>query len=280
LDIEPGAQQGGVRSADILVPDADRGLDLPVRVSFPSATGQYPLVILSHHAGGSRNAYEMLVRSWVARGYIVAQPSHRDAPERGGSRGAMARQAWEDRTRDVRLLVNGAAELERRIPALASKIDRRTAGVAGLYLGALSAELVAGLKMDGRDTMREQRVGAVILLSPQGRGNGKNPDAWSEIRVPMLVITGSGDNSRRTRQGAQWRTDAFHLSALGDKYLLWIEGLDARYGGLVGGDPAGPANAGAREAVLRTTALFWDAHLKGDHDAGVALIGTDAVKTR
>ena len=255
---------------DTRLADTNYGIDLPVRASFPRQAGTYPLVILSHYAGGSRSSYGPLVRAWVERGFVVIQPAHPDSPERGGRRGTMARRAWEERTREIRWLLDAVPRLAEWIPQLEQRLDVRRIAVAGQYLGALAAELVAGLDFAGRGSLPDDRVDAILLLSPQGRGEGKDERSWSEMRLPMLVVTGSNDVSRRTSKPAEWRTDPFRLSPPSHKYLLWLEGLDGRYGGLTGlaltsGDPI------VRDGILKGTGLFLEAYLKGDASAASSL---------
>ncbi len=101
-------------------------------------------------------------------------------------------------------------------------------------------------------------------LSPQGSGQELNEKSWEEIDKPMLVAAGSGTPSRRTSNPAEWRTEPYRFAKPGDKYLLWIEGMDGGYAGLCAGDEIDPVPA---TLVRDVTTAFWDAHLKGDAQA-------------
>ena len=70
--------------------------------------------------------------------------------------------------------------------------------------------------------------------------------------------------SRRTSNPAEWRTEPYRFAKPGDKYLLWVEGMDGGYAGLCAGEEIDPAPA---TLVRDVTTAFWDAHLKGDAQA-------------
>ena len=76
---------------------------------------------------------------------------------------------------------------------------------------------------------------AVLLLGPHGRGQELNEKSWEEIEKPMLVAVGSRMPSRRTSNPAEWRTEPYRFAQTGDKYLLWIEGMDGGYARLCAG---------------------------------------------
>lgn len=80
----------------------------------------------------------------------------------------------------------------------------------------------------------------------------------------MLVAVGSRTPSRRTSNPAEWRTEPYRFAKPGDKYLLWVEGIDGGYAGLCLGEDIDPAPAAF---VQDMTTAFWDAHLKSDAQA-------------
>src|SRR5689334_6769086 len=63
----------------IVLKDETRKKELPVRVSFPKADGQFPLIVWSHGMYGSKDGYQPLVSHWVSHGYVVIQPTHSDS---------------------------------------------------------------------------------------------------------------------------------------------------------------------------------------------------------
>jgi predicted dienelactone hydrolase len=270
----PAAEpQGGphpVSELELLVlHDAERGKDLQIRVVFPADGERYPVVVYSHYSGGSKDEYGPLVRHWASHGYVVILPNHSDSPAVGGRRGADARRDWKDRPLDIAFILDALPRLEEE-PALAGKVDASRVGVGGHYIGAYAASFLAGGTNQSGDDFLDDRVGAALLMSPQGRGQGLDESSWARIEMPMMVMTGSEDKSGRTGNPPEWRTEPFQFAPPGHKYLVFIEGLAGDYGGLVtreGGDGTS-AMAGW---VKDSTTAFWDAFLGGDESARASL---------
>lgn len=59
--------------------DAKRNKDLPVRVTWTDAAGMFPVIIRSHGAYSSKDAYLPLVEYWARRNYVMIQPTHEDS---------------------------------------------------------------------------------------------------------------------------------------------------------------------------------------------------------
>ncbi len=248
--------------------DKARKKELQVRATYPKGEGPFPVILFSHYAGGSKDEYDGLLGYWSGHGYVCLVPNHADSPQVGGERGAKALQGWRDRAVDVRFLLDSLAEVERLAPELKGKLDVKRIGAGGHYIGAHSTGLVAGMKVFGADgkseTFADPRVRALLMLSPTGRGQGLTEDSWKDMKLPMLVMTGSKDPSTRTSNDPQWRTEPFKFAAPGDKHLVFIEGLDRLYGGLVGKTPK-PGDLAPY--VQASTLAFWDAYLKDSKDA-------------
>jgi hypothetical protein len=87
----------------------------------------------------------------------------------------------------------------------------------------------------------------------------------------MFVMTGSGDYSSRTGNSPQWRTEPYQYSPSGDKYLVFVEGLTADYGGIVDRKGKYDTRSSSVDARLGytevSTTAFWDAYLKGSEPA-------------
>jgi hypothetical protein len=82
-------------------------------------------------------------------------------------------------------------------------------------------------------------------------------------------MTGSRDGPTRTGQPAEWRKKPYELSPPGEKYLVWVEGLDHGYGGITGVN-FNPRNKPNPDHVAWTkivTLAFWDAYLKQSREA-------------
>jgi predicted dienelactone hydrolase/CubicO group peptidase (beta-lactamase class C family) len=247
---------------ELVLRDAQRDKDLTLRITYPKAEGPFPVILLAHAVRRSREDFKPLVEQWAASGYVVLQADHADT-------GRMD-QDWRDRARDMSFVIDSLAEIASKAPGLASKIDATRIGVGGHLIGAYAAFALAGMKGAGFGPANETadfvdpRVDAVLLLGPHGRGQELNEKSWEEVHRPMLVAVGSRMPSRRTSNPAEWRTEPYRFAHPGDKYLLWIEGMDSGYAGLCVGDEVDPAPA----AIVReVTTAFWDAHLKGNTQA-------------
>ena len=263
VGIPPTKRQHAVAVIEELVlRDAQRDKDLTLRITYPEANGPFPVILLAHAVRRNREDFKPLAELWAASGYVVLQADHADTGRMG--------QDWRDRARDMSLMIDSLAEIESKAPGLASKMDATRIGVSGHLIGAYAACALAGMKGagfgPGNETadFMDPRVDAVLLLGPHGRGQELNEKSWEEIHKPMLVAVGSRMLSRRTSNPAEWRTEPYCFAQPGDKYLLWIEGMDGGYAGLCAGDKIDPAPAGFLREV---TTAFWDAHLKGDTQA-------------
>ena len=247
---------------ELVLHDAQRDKDLTLRITYPEAEGPFPVILFAHAVRRNRGDFKPLAEHWAAAGYVVFQADHADT-------GRMSAD-WRDRGRDLSFLIDSLSEIASKAPQLASKMAATRIGVGGHFIGSYAACALVGMKGTGfgpgnrTEDFRDPRVGAALLLSPQGSGQELNEQSWEEIDKPMLVATGSGTPSRRTSNPAEWRTEPFRFAKPGDKYLLWIEGLDGGCAGLCLGDEIDPAPA---TLVREVTTAFWDAHLKGDAQA-------------
>ena len=270
---------GATRTHSTVLHDAKRNKDLPLTLFIPDAPGPHPLIVFSHGAGGSGEYYRPLVGGWVKSGYVVICPTHADSialmtPQK--RRGLRPRdvvldavtdvQGWQERPRDVSFVLDSLDELERRVPELAGKIDRTRIGAAGHSYGAMTTTILAGAsirtKVGGElISVADPRVKAAIVLSGQGEGQmGFGEGSWTNLKIPLLVMTGSKDRGARGQDPA-WRKAPFANSPPGEKYWVFIDG--ATHMSFSGRDD----DSAIVGVIERATQTFWDAQLKGDERA-------------
>jgi predicted dienelactone hydrolase len=260
------AEIGPYRVVEVDLPplyDAQRDKELQLRVTYPDAKGPRPIIVYSHYSGGSNDEYGRLTRHWAAHGFVSILADHSDSPDAGGTLGEKALGDRDNRPRDVSFVIDSLGTIAAMEPALQGRLDASRIGVGGHYLGAYTASFVAGATNQAGDDFSDPRVIAVLLMSPQGTGQGLTEDSWNGILMPMLVTTGSEDPSERTGNPPEWRTEPYLYAPAGDKYLLWVTGLSSEYGGLVthaGGEPHTSIAGWIRQA----TTEFWLAFLGGD----------------
>jgi predicted dienelactone hydrolase len=272
--------------SDIVLHDAKRNKDLHLRVFYPAEAGNYPVIVFSHGAGGSQTCCDELTRHWASYGYITLQPTHEDSTVQRRNSGeqniqflqavreALKKPAlWESRPLDISFVLDSLPLLQKRIPALETRMDTARIGVGGHSMGAFTADAIAGALVDlpGKPAVNfsDPRVKSVLLLSPQGPGEfGLTEHSWDRISLPVMSMTGSLD-SGAAHQGPGWKKIPFDRSQPGDKYHLFIDG--ANHMSFITAQTLLPARAAQAEAILGYTnsasLAFWDAYLKNDAPA-------------
>jgi predicted dienelactone hydrolase len=261
---------------DVVLHDEARHRNIPVKIYYPDAAGPFPVIVFSHGALASKDAYSALGRFWASSGYVSVHPSHADSVADSGFRGTLRQaigdpRAWEDRPRDVSFVLDSLAHVARFAPPLAGKLDLGRIGVAGHSFGAFTAALIGGTTVrlpgvQGPRSFADPRVSAVVLLSPQGEGcMGLTADSWDHLRLPVLVMYGSRDFGPFGQPPA-WRNEAFLRAPPGDKYDVELEGAThMQFAGSLAapGDPPDPLF----QCVELETRAFWNAYLKRDPEA-------------
>ncbi len=183
------------------------------------------IALVSPGAGGSAAGYGYLGDRLSELGYLAVVMGH---PESG-------RQALREHRRGnglreglEALITDPAAYRGRLLDITAARQwaqDRCPTGpsvLLGHSMGAATVMIEAGARntvgAHGTDTFD-----AYIALSPQGVGDIFPDNAWSGLRKPVLLLTGTRDNELG---GASWeaRTEAFKNMPPGCKWLGVIAG--------------------------------------------------------
>ncbi|MEO0421296.1 MAG: hypothetical protein AAF184_03100 [Pseudomonadota bacterium] len=270
----PGERYGTARRT-IQVGKGRDAVDL--KLTFPLGEGPFPLILFSPYLAGSDEAYRPHHDFLAGQGYVVAELQHEDSVGRlsDGNRDALSN--WRERPEDFAYVLDNLQDIGRRERRLDGKLDLEAVGVSGHLIGAMGASLMVGAVPTSGERYADPRVAAALLMAPQGRGGLMDENSWQDIDRPMMVITGTELPSRRTGNPASWRTEPFRFAQPPDKYLVYVNGMDGRFGGLFdeGGSSngrfSGVVNAGLESYVLRSELWFWDAHLRGDAEALTAL---------
>ena len=262
-----------VRTADkLILHDAARNKDLPIKIYYPQGAGPFPVIVFSHGAWGSKDGYFALGQYWASHGYVSIHPSHADSRKDSNYRGTLRDtisdpQAWEDRPRDISFVLDSLDVIEKKVPQLRGRLDRSRIGVGGHSFGAYTAEAVAGatVQLPGKSqpqSFADKRVRAFVVMSPQGTGEmGLTDHSWDNIRVPMFLMYGTRDFGTQ-RRTPNWRSQPFYYSPPGDKYDLVLDG--ATHFTFVGPMREGAPSTPLFECVEVASQSFWDAYLKDD----------------
>ncbi len=308
----------GVTTTDVTLHDQARGKDLEMRVRVPTldeAKGQkapeagWPLLVFSHGAGGSRDAFGGLQDLLASHGYVCIAPTHSDSialsRRKGNGEGPgelltpegrtklLKEVKLPDRVADCILIVDKATD----ISALVAKggghafaVNKDQVAVAGHSAGAFTSQLCAGVKIrgiavgktgQGFVSIGDPRFKAAVIISGQGTASRSlNDDSWDSLKIPIMVFTGSLDDSppqmgNETPATRQHPYEKSRGTAKGGPpaYLMFIEGAThSSYSGkfssaLLGEKPA--TDAAAIEKATNTAILtFLDASVRGDPGQG------------
>ena len=265
----------------VVLHDAARNRDIPLKIYYPDTAGRFPIIIFSHGALASKDAYPGLGKYWASFGFVSIHPSHADSVADSGFRGTLRQaisdpHAWENRPRDVSFILDSLARVASFAPQLAGRLDLGHIGVAGHSFGAYTAALIGGTTVQlpgshGPQSFADRRVAAVVLLSPQGEGClGLTAASWDDLRLPMLLMYGSRDFGPFGQPPA-WRNEPFVRAPPGDKYDVELEGAThMRFAGSLAA--AGGAPDRLFQCVKLETLAFWNAYLKQDQDARRQLV--------
>ena len=260
--------------------DAARGRTIPYRVYAPQdATGRCPVIVFSHGLGGTREGYRYLGEAWAAHGYLAIHLQHHgsdDAVWRGvaAPREAMRRAVLDyrnalDRTLDVRFALDQLA----RDPLLAPRADTNRAGIAGHSFGAWTTLAAAGEALGpAGDRFADPRLKAGIAMSAPAPRR-RTPEVFDAVRMPLLHMTGTADDSPIGDTRAAERRVPYDLIAAPHQYLVTFQGGDHM---IFSGRPravADPRDARFQQQIVRVTTAFWDAWLRGDAEARAWLDG-------
>ena len=258
------------RDVQITVPGESR--TLPLHVVYPERGRRLPVVLFSHGAYSSGDAYDALLRSWAARGYVVLSPTHRDSTSLGTKRGSPEPRFFAWRLDDMALLLKDLDATLREVPELARRVDTQRIAATGHSFGGLVAQTVGGATYfdpaAGQAVSRaDPRIAAVLIFSGAGTmAPLLRPEDFNSLRVPVMVTVGTQDLAQAPGlTGYEWRRQPFDLVPPGRAYLLTLDGADHYLGGMVGRDDLPRAERG--EAYVRefnaASGQFLDAWLGG-----------------
>jgi predicted dienelactone hydrolase len=290
----------------------DNGREFSVRVRGPRLPAdnnlQLPLIIFSHGAGGSSDAFSELCSHWASHGYVVVNPTHSDSIKQRRQQGERLdfsdpQTAWKqviggvniiERRRDVVTILDNTDILQDVLSAAENstgrvRIDPEKIGMAGHSAGAMTTVTMAGVRFypPRRENARpiswpDERIKSFILISGQGvSGKALKEDSWKDISQPMLVLAGSKDVVAVTTDTPETRRHPYEYAPEGDKYLLFIDGAThSSYAGaktsrITGETP--PENIDYITSVTSfSTTAFFDHYLKQD-PAAKAYLTEDAI---
>jgi len=259
--------------------DARRNRIIGAKVYAPSnSPGAHPVIVFSHGLGGTREGYAYLGRHWASHGYVAVHlqhPGSDDEAWRGAARplDSMRRAAADplnamNRPMDVRFAIDQLLKLNAEPGRFTGRLDTNRIGMAGHSFGAFTTLAVAGQVFGPNEvSLADSRVTAAIAMSPTApRANPGR--AFGQIRLPLLHLTGTRDDSPIGDTTAAERRVAFDHISGAEQFLVIFNGADHMvFSGRSGLRGDRSKDDLFRSLILQCATAFWDAFLKGDAKA-------------
>lgn len=269
---------------DFTVKDAARSREIPIRIYLPKETSRAPVILFSHGLGGSREGNEYTGMHWARRGYVVVALQHPGSDESVWKgvpilrrMAAMKKAANAEnfllRVKDVPavldwLAAEDAADRAKDGKLLSGRLDMKRVGMSGHSFGAVTTQAVSGQKYPLAKSLTDERIKAAVVMSPSSPRAGSVENAFGDVKIPWLLLTGTHDTSPLGEFEVESRLAVFPALAKGNKYELVLD--NAEHSAFT--DRALPGDALKRnpnhhKAILALTTAFWDSYLRDNADA-------------
>lgn len=282
--------------------DASRaGRAVPIKVHLPQGDGPFPVVIVSHGAGGNWDTHAGQNQHLASHGYAVLALEHvgsnTERLRRGGPRMMQTlmdmivdREEVLGRPLDVSFAIDRAEDWNRSHPELRGKLDVRHVGLMGHSFGAYTTMVVGGMRpalkwlkpaRSEGDTLgpdlRDRRVSCGVALSPQGVAEPFFvAESFRSLAMPLLGISGTLDRQQGDHLPIG-RLQAFSVwpENEGRHRFVWMN--NARHLDFTSAPEQGelvapsPSRADVQPIARVATLRFFDLHLKRDAGAARAL---------
>jgi dienelactone hydrolase len=273
---------------NIVLRDDAQGKDLPLRVAYPNTKGKFPVVVLSHGGGSSKDDYTRAGDHWVSHGYVVIAPTHMDAKALGfdmaKAGGRAMGQVMQSRIADMTFIAGHIDEIAARVPGLAAKMDTSQMVAAGHSMGGFTALAAAGIKLKNKADgsmleMPDAGYKYLLLLSETGSNPMLPDDPWRQSPVPAFVYTGTNDKGSETtgrKSPFGYNLVDNPAAAAQPKHYLWVDGVDHYLGGLwCRTDVAGPPDQDGLNIFNGVSTAFLDAYTKNNKSASAFMTSAD-----
>ena len=264
------------------------GREVPYKMYYPVDHGleSLPLIIWSHGFGGNRDGASFISRFVASYGYVIVHLTHRgtDSSLWEGKEGhpwdilrqtKVSRETTLNRFRDVPFALDQLENWTKENPEIGGLIDLDNIGISGHSFGAMTSQVMAGMKVPGVDDallqVKEPRFKAGILYSPvpiRHLTDAPDEDVYGPIDLPLFHMTGTEDDSPIENFGFEHRLKVYDHSSSPEKHLLIKQDGDHMvYNGTRGKLDSNPNRARHEDIIMLSSLAYWDAMLKGDAQA-------------
>ena len=209
---------------DVVIIRPDR---TPVRVKVyrPWTARCRGVAVVSPGAGGSEQGYAYLGHGLSEVGWLTVVVGHNEGNRkaiRGSWQGGRLSETLASLIADPRAQASRLADLAAARQWAQQNCGDSNSVLIGHSMGAAAAMIEAGAR-NKLGIRGSTAFTAYIAMSPQGSGSIFPVHAWSELRRPVLSLTGTRDTGLG---GVSWRTrlEPFRSMPPGCKWLAVIDG--------------------------------------------------------
>ncbi len=293
-DYDPLAVQAEVKVAEQLltVRDEERSREIPIKLYLPVPQEPAPVILFSHGLGGSREMSPFIGKHWAARGYLCVFLQHPGSDvdvwqdvgplqRMAALRKAANAENFMLRVKDVPAVLDQLEKWNKEAGhALKGRVDLEHVGMSGHSFGAVTTQAVSGQSAArGLISFTDKRIKAALPMSCSTPKGTSAEEAFSTVKIPWMVMTGTKDTSPIGEQTVESRLAVYPALPAGQKYELVLN--EAEHS--VFTERALPGERNKRnpnhhKAILALSTAFWDAYLKDDSAAKDWLDGEGAKK--
>lgn len=269
-----------IQILDTSMRDTTRQRDIPLRVYLPPQRDVAPVVLFSHGLGGTCKGSTYLGKHWAKRGYVAVFVQHpgsddtvwKDTPilrRKAAMDEAASGKNFLLRVRDVPAVLDQLATWKTtKDHPLHDRMDLQHVGMSGHSFGAVTTQAVSGQRFAGRTWFTDSRIKAAIVFSPSSPRRGDPKAAFSAVKIPWMLMTGTNDTAPIGNADVASRLKVYPNLPPGDRYELVLDGAEHS----VFTDRRLPGDRLARNpnhhrVILALSTAFWDAYLRQDKRA-------------
>lgn len=241
----------------IVLPAADRHVNLQMKVTAPAIGGNLPVLILSHGHGRSNflsslYGYGPMADFFSKNGFVVIQPTHQNSKSLAlDANLPEAPLFWSSRPKDITFIIDNLDQILSKVPGLGTRVNKEQVTVVGHSMGGHTVGMLAGMQVTDPVTAKkvdaiEKRLKAYVMIGAPGAPAGLvqsakehypvlNNGDFSTMVQPVLIVNGDNDINPNFSVVDNWRADGYFLSP-GHKSLLTVYGAEHIFGGISGYD--------------------------------------------
>ena len=165
---------------------------------------------------------------------------------------------------------------EQKDHALFGRLDMKHVGMSGHSFGAITTEGVSGqVFTGGKALFTDPRIKAAVIMSPSSPIAGTAKDAFGEVKIPWMLMTGTKDLVPMiTKTDMTSRLAVFPALPAGGKYELVLNrGEHSAFMDFPLPTDTEKHNPNHHRVILALSTAFWDAYLRDDKAAKAWLDG-------